>query len=142
MPQRSKRDWRQTDCLRSSLVVMVQLLSSVLLFATPWTTAHQAYLSSTISQNLLKFLSILGERNGNPLQYSCLETPVDRGAWRAVVPRVAQSRTRLKRLGMHACIGEGNGNPLVFLPGESQGQRSLVGCHLWGCIELDTTEVT
>ena len=30
----------------------------------------------------------------------------------------------------------------VFLPGESQGQRRLVGCLLWGCTELDTTEVT
>ena len=30
----------------------------------------------------------------------------------------------------------------VFLPGESQGQQSLVGCHLWGRTELDTTEVT
>ena len=30
----------------------------------------------------------------------------------------------------------------VFLPGESQGQGSLVGCHLWGCTELDTTEET
>ena len=30
----------------------------------------------------------------------------------------------------------------VFLPGESQGQRSLVGCRLWGCIESDTTEAT
>ena len=30
----------------------------------------------------------------------------------------------------------------VFLPGESQGWGSLVGCHLWGCTELDTTEVT
>ena len=30
----------------------------------------------------------------------------------------------------------------VFLPGESQGRRSLVGCRLWGHIELDTTEVT
>ena len=30
----------------------------------------------------------------------------------------------------------------VFLPGESQGQRSMVGCHLWGCIESDTTEAT
>ena len=30
----------------------------------------------------------------------------------------------------------------VFLPGESQGQRSLVGCHLRGCTELDTTEAT
>ena len=30
----------------------------------------------------------------------------------------------------------------VFLPGESQGQRSLVGCCLWGCTESDMTEVT
>ena len=30
----------------------------------------------------------------------------------------------------------------VFLPGESHGWESLVGCHLWGCTELDTTEVT
>ena len=30
----------------------------------------------------------------------------------------------------------------VFLPGESQGQRSLVGCCLWGRTELDTTEAT
>ena len=31
---------------------------------------------------------------------------------------------------------------LVFLPGESQGGASLVGCHLWGCTESDTTEAT
>ena len=30
----------------------------------------------------------------------------------------------------------------VFLPGESQGWWSLVGCHLWGCTESDTTEAT
>ena len=30
----------------------------------------------------------------------------------------------------------------VFLPGESQGWRSLVGCHLWGCTESDMTEAT
>jgi len=30
----------------------------------------------------------------------------------------------------------------VFLPGESQGRGSLVGCHLWGHTESDTTEVT
>ena len=42
-----------------------------------------------------------GEGNGNPLQYSCLENPADGGAWWAAVHRVAQSRTRLKRLSMH-----------------------------------------
>ena len=36
-----------------------------------------------------------GERNGNPLQYSCLENSMDRGAWQATVHRVAKSRTRL-----------------------------------------------
>ena len=39
-----------------------------------------------------------GEGNGNPLQYSCLENPRDRGAWLAAIYGVAQSRTRLKRL--------------------------------------------
>ena len=36
-----------------------------------------------------------GEGNGNPLQYSCLENPMDRGAWLATVHGVAKSRTRL-----------------------------------------------
>ena len=36
-----------------------------------------------------------GEGNGNPLQYSCLENPMDRGAWWAAVQGVAKSRTRL-----------------------------------------------
>ena len=48
------------------------------------------------------FLSILwllgficGEGNGTPLQYSCLENPMDRGAWWAAVHGVTKSRTRL-----------------------------------------------
>ena len=51
-----------------------------------------------------------------------------------------------KRLHFHfslSCTGEGNGNPLqCSWPGESQGQGSLVGCHLWGRTESDTTEAT
>ena len=43
-------------------------------------------------------LSCTGEGNGNPLQFSCLKNPRDRGAWWATVHGVAQSRTRLKRL--------------------------------------------
>ena len=42
-----------------------------------------------------------GGGHGNPLQYSCLESPMDRGAWWATVHGVAKSRTRLKGLGMH-----------------------------------------
>ena len=48
-----------------------------------------------------------GEENGNPLQYSCLENTVDGRAWWAAVHRVAQSRTRLKRLSMRHSYDDG-----------------------------------
>ena len=58
---------------------------------------------------------------------------------------VAQSRTR-QRLHFHfslSCLGRRKWQPTpVFLPGESHGQGSLVGCRLWGHTELDTTEAT
>ena len=43
-----------------------------------------------------------GGGHGNPLQFSCLDSPVDRGAWRATVHGVAKSRTQLKRLSILA----------------------------------------
>ena len=43
-----------------------------------------------------------GGGHGSPLQYSCLENPMDRGAWRAVVHGITKSWTRLKRL-KHTC---------------------------------------
>ena len=39
--------------------------------------------------------------HGNPLQYFCLENPMDRGAWRATVHRLTKSLTQLKRLRTH-----------------------------------------
>ena len=56
------------------------------------------------------------EGKGNPLQYSCLENPMDGGAWWATVHGVAKSRTRLSdfTFTFHfplSCLGEGNGNP-------------------------------
>ena len=50
-------------------------------------------------------LSCIGEGNVNLLQYSCLENSIDRGAWKAMVHGVAQSRTRLKRLSSSSCCG-------------------------------------
>ena len=43
-----------------------------------------------------------GGEYGNPLQYSCLENPMDRGTWQATVHRAAKSWTQLKRLSTHA----------------------------------------
>ena len=80
------------------------------------------------------------EGNGNPLQYSCLENPMDRGAWGATVHGVTKSRTGLSDFHFHLCFlggsvgkestchagdpdlipgsgrspGEGNGNPLQY----------------------------
>ena len=45
-----------------------------------------------------------GEGNGNPLQYSCLENPMDRGACWATAYNVVESWTRLKRFSMHTRI--------------------------------------
>ena len=86
-----------------------------------------------------------GEGNGTPRQYSCLENPMDRGAWKAAVHGVAEGRTQLSDLTFafhfHALEKEMQPTP-VFLPREFQGQGSLVGCRLWDHTELDMTEVT
>ena len=153
-------------------------------------------LESTIFMLLQDFMSsslLGGEGNGTPLQYSCLENPMDGGAWWAAVRGVAQTRTRLsdftftfhfhaleKEMATHSSAlawkipwTEEPGRlqsmrflrvrhdwatslslftfmhwrrkwqpTPVFLPGESQGRRSLVGSCLWGRTESDTTEAT
>ena len=43
-----------------------------------------------------------GGGHGNPLQYSCLQYPMDRGAWWSIVHRVAKNQIRLEQLNMHA----------------------------------------
>ena len=76
-----------------------------------------------------------------PLQYSCLENPMDGGAWWAAVHGVAKSPTQLSDFTFTHWRRKWQPTP-VFLLGESQGWGSLVGCRLWGRTELDTTEVT
>ena len=87
-----------------------------------------------------------GEGNGTPLQYSCLENPMDGGAWKAVVHEVSlrvrhDRATSLSLFTFMHWRRKWQPTP-VFLPGESQGRGSLMGCRLWGRTELDTTEAT
>ena len=126
----------------------------------------------------------IGEGNGTPLQYCCLENPMDGGAWKAAVHGVMKRNlTRIaglkeKAMPTHSStvawkipwmeesgglqsmgslrVGHDWATSLslftfmhwrrkwqptpVFLPGESQGRWSLMGCRLWGRTESDTTE--
>ena len=83
-------------------------------------------------------LSCIGEGNGNPLQWSCLENPRDKGAWWAAVYGVTQSRTRLKRLssssslilvtsgmGLESGSMRGLGFPFAFFLTESSMMRKF-----------------
>ena len=70
---------------------------------------------------------------------------MDGAAWWAAVHGVAKSRRQLSNFTFtfHFPALEKAMQPTpVFLPGESQGQGSLVGCRLWGRTESDTTEAT
>ena len=86
-----------------------------------------------------------GEGNGTPLQYSCLENPMDGGAWWAAVHGVAEGRTRLSNFTFtfhfHALEKEMATHSSV-LAWRIQGRGSLVVCRLWGHTESDMTEVT
>ena len=52
-------------------------------------------LVNIFEQEMARYRETSGEGNGTPLQYSCLESPMDGGAWWAAVHGVAKSRTRL-----------------------------------------------
>ena len=92
-----------------------------------------------------RLVPIPGEGNGTPLQYSCLENPMDGepgGPQSMGSLRVRQdSVTSLSLFTFLHWRRQWQPTP-VFLPGESQGWGSLVGCRLWGCTELDMTEAT
>ena len=73
--------------------------------------------------------STTGEGNGNPLQYYCLQNPVDKGAWWAVVHRVAQSQTRMKWLSSSSSMVYYMG-----FPGGSESKKSACNAGDQGSI--------
>jgi len=81
------------------------------------------------------------EGDGNPLQYSCLANPMDRGAWKAAVHGVAKSRTRLSEVRFHfslSCIGEGNGNPVQCSCLENPRDRGAWRAAVYGVAQSRT----
>ena len=94
------------------------------------------------SRNLLYSIR---EGNGNPLQYSCLENPMDRGAWQVTVHGVGRSRTQLSdfifTFHVHALEKEMATHSSV-LAWRIPGMGEPGGCRPWGRTESDTTEAT
>ena len=93
------------------------LIFSISLWFLNWFYLNQEHLYIQFLHHTFKATSKEkhGEGNGNPLQYSCLENPMEGGAWWAAVHGVAKSQTRLSDFTFTfslSCIGEGNGNPL------------------------------
>ena len=104
-----------------------------------YNVVFQAY-SKLIQLYIYNFIytTYIGGGNGNQLQYSCLENPVNRGACWAAVRGVPQSQTRLKRLSMHACVGEGNGNPLQYSCLENPRDRGAWWAVAYGVSQSQT----
>ena len=74
-----------------------------------------------------------GEENGNPLQYSCLENPMDGGAWQATVPGVAKSRTRLSNFTTNFAIGHGSN---LDVHQQMNGYRNCCTYIQWNITQL------
>ena len=112
--------------------------SSTLAWTIPWMEEPgrlQSMGSWRVEHDWATSLSVscIGEGNGSPLQCSCLENPKDGRAWQAAVHGVVKSRTRLSNFPFSFMHWRRKWQPTpVFLPGESQGWQSLVGCRLWG----------
>ena len=87
----------------------------------------------------------VGEGNGNPLEYSCLENPMAGGTWWAAVRGVTKSQTQLSDFTFtfhFPTLEKEMATYSSVLAWRIQGQRSLVGCRLWDCTESDLTELT
>ena len=84
--------------------------------------------------------ALTGEGNGTPLQHSCLENPMDGGAWGAAVCGVTKSRIPLSDF-FHfklSCIGEGNGNPLQCSCLENPRDRGACWAAVYGVAQSQT----
>ena len=91
-------------------------------------------------ENLLYWiLRLIIEHYGNPLQYSCLENPIDGRAWLGCSPQGSKELGTTERLHFHlSCIGEGNGNPLQYSCLENPRDRGASWAAIYGVTQSRT----
>ena len=129
----------------SAIMSSNMLSASFFLPASSGTPIIMTFPLMSLTVFLGGFILSYGEGNGTPLQYSCLEIPwmEEPGGLQSLGSlRVGHNwATSLSLFTFRHWRRKWQPTP-VFLPGESQGQRSLMGCRLWGRTESDTTEAT
>ena len=141
------RDWPP---ISSSSCIGRQILYHWATWEAPADVMRQANFKGQASLSFGKHLksisTMCGEGSGSPLQYSCLENPMDGGAWWAAVHWVAGSRTWLTdftfTFHFHALKKEMATHSSVLawrIPGTGEPGGL---CHLWGRTESDTTDAT
>ena len=84
---------------------------------------------------------VVGKGNGNPLQSSCLEDPMDGEAWWAAVHGVMKSQDTTERLHFPfslSCTGEGNGSPLQCSCLENPRDRGAWWAAVYGVVQSRT----
>ena len=113
--------WSECPLSGIPLIIFLIRLSSGIRGGLPWWLSSKesaCNAGDTGNVGLIPRLGkSLGKGHGNPLQYSFLENPMDRGAWWAIVLGVANSWTWLKWLSSHACMlsgEEGSGDKIQF----------------------------
>ena len=148
------------------LLIMKSILKREKTAGTPWGFRHwwQPFVEScsktmtpVLASTILASFLYLGEGNGNPLQYSCLENPMDREAWQATVRGVTKSWTRLSDftflfsslfLAQRACHPPNSGlqyshrllghtvSPQEAYPAQrGHSSHVVVPCHITSCAE-------
>ena len=138
-------DWMYTHC-RLRLILHDLIVNQKETYLFLWVLSYvNSYLKYPHITNFEFLIQAPGEGNGTPLQYSCLENP-----WTKAPGKLQSMGSR--RVGhdwvtslslFYFMHWRRKWQPTpVFLPGESQGRRSLVGCRLWGRTKSDTTEAT
>ena len=132
-------------CVKLDHIPFIGILQSPIWELCLPTSYHQLCWRKMLHGYLHRFVVNSRRRQWHPLQCSRLENPMDGGAWWAAVHGVAKSQndwaTSLSLFTFLHWRRKWQPTP-VFLPGESQGRGSLVGCHLWGRTESDMTETT
>ena len=144
-------EWRSVKCLPQ---ILVSLLLKYFLFSYSAKNKILIIMSwenkrlirrNEPAKHLIPAQGHLGEGNGTPLQYCCLENPwtEEPGGLQSMGSlRVGHDwATSLSLFTFMHWRRKWQPTP-VFLPGESQGRWSLVGCSQWGPTESDTTEAT